>query len=146
MGLARLPRDTGGMRNYRRSAVVERCCVEENRRRAVSYVSTGLARLPRDTGGMRNYRRSAVVETPRTIATYIFAERRNSSVTRYAERNGGVPEVLHYLWPDGFPRMLTMPLTQLFSLKYFPCFIQPLFGGRFFFCTMTPGRLANLGL
>ena len=34
----------------------------KNRRRAVSYVSTGLARLPRDTGGTRNYRRSAVVE------------------------------------------------------------------------------------
>ena len=29
------PRDTGGARNYRRSAVVERCCAEENRRRAV---------------------------------------------------------------------------------------------------------------
>ena len=34
----------------------------ENRRRAVSHVSTGLACLPRDTGGMRNYRRRAVVE------------------------------------------------------------------------------------
>ena len=44
---------------------------------------------------------------PRTIATYIVAERRNFSVTRYAERNGGVPEVRHYLWPDGFPRMVT---------------------------------------
>ena len=28
-GLACLPRDTGGMRNYRRRAVVERCCGEE---------------------------------------------------------------------------------------------------------------------
>ena len=27
-GLACLPRDTGGMRNYRRRAVVERCCAE----------------------------------------------------------------------------------------------------------------------
>ena len=71
----------------------------KNRRRAVSYVSTGLARLPRDTGGTRNYRRSAVVETPRTIATYIVAERRNFSVTRYAERSGGVPEVRHYACP-----------------------------------------------
>ena len=61
------------------------------------------------------------LETPRTIATpNIVAERRHSSVTRYAERNGCVPEVRHYLWPDGFPRMVTMPLTQLFSLKYFP--------------------------
>ena len=34
----------------------------KNRRRAVSYVSTGLACLPRDTGGARNYRRRAVVE------------------------------------------------------------------------------------
>ena len=36
-------------RENRRRTVVERCYVEENRRRAVSYVSTGLARLPRDT-------------------------------------------------------------------------------------------------
>ena len=63
------PRDTGGARNYRRSAVVERCCAEENRRRAVSYVSTGLARLPRDTGGARNYRRSAVVERGSRMVT-----------------------------------------------------------------------------
>ena len=61
-GLARLPRDTSGTRNYRRSAVVERCCVEENRRRAVSYVSTGLARLPRDANASPIYRRRAVVE------------------------------------------------------------------------------------
>ena len=37
-----------------------------------------------------------------------------------AERSGCLPEVRHYLWPDGFPRMVTMPLTQPFSLKYFP--------------------------
>ena len=36
--------------------------IAKNRRRAVSYVSTGLARLHRDTGGTRNYRRRAVVE------------------------------------------------------------------------------------
>ena len=36
--------------------------IGENRRRAVSHVSTGLTCLPRDTGGMRNYRRRAVVE------------------------------------------------------------------------------------
>ena len=30
-------------------------------------------------------------------------------------RAGGSP----LLGPDGFPRMVTMPLTQLFSLKYF---------------------------
>ena len=61
-GLVRLPRDTSGTRNYRRRAVVERCCAEGNRRSAVLYVSTGLARLPRDTSGTRNYRRRAVVE------------------------------------------------------------------------------------
>ena len=47
-----------------------------------------------------------------TIATYIVAERRHFSVTRYAERSGcvpgfcasfksRVPEVRHYLWRDG---------------------------------------------
>ena len=36
-------------------------CIAQNRRSAVSYVSTGLARLPRDTSGTRNYRRRAVV-------------------------------------------------------------------------------------
>ena len=46
------------------------------------------------------------------IATYIVAERRHFSVTRYAERSGcvpgfcasfksRVPEVRHYLWRDG---------------------------------------------
>ena len=49
-------------RENRRRTVVERCYVEENRRRAVSYVSTGLARLPRDIDSARNYRRRAVVE------------------------------------------------------------------------------------
>ena len=34
----------------------------KNRRRAVSYVSTGLACLPRDTNASRIYRRRAVVE------------------------------------------------------------------------------------
>ena len=42
----------------------QRAVHRKNRRRAVSYVSTGLARLPRDTSGARNYRRSAVVEKP----------------------------------------------------------------------------------
>ena len=61
----------------------------KNRRRAVSYVSTGLARLPRDIDSARNYRRRAVVEIPsphrhRRGATAL-------SVTRYAERSGCVP-------------------------------------------------------
>ena len=37
-----------------RHAPMARCiAIAKNRRRAVSYVSTGLARLPRDTGGTR---------------------------------------------------------------------------------------------
>ncbi len=57
----------GAMRKNRphhRFAPTARC--EKNRRRAVSYVSTGLACLPRDTNNIRNYRRRAVVYvTPR---------------------------------------------------------------------------------
>ena len=60
----------------------------ENRRRAVSHVSTGLACLPRDTGGMRNYRRRAVVERC-------------------------CWKVRHCLWSNGFSRMVAIPLTQL---------------------------------
>ena len=102
-------------------------CIAQNRRRAVSYVSTGLARLPRDTNpfastaeerfhtlargwlaypvtpihsqlppksGCRKMLRGG--KPPKsgcrnTIATYIVAERRHFSVTRYAERSGCVP-------------------------------------------------------
>ena len=104
-GLVRLPRDTSGTRNYRRRAVVERCCAEGNRRSAVLYVSTGLARLPRDT-----YRRRAVVEMPsphrhRRGATALFrnpvrgAKRMRAGILRsFSSR---VPEVRHYLWRDG---------------------------------------------
>ena len=53
-----------GNRPHHRFAPTARC--EKNRRRAVSYVSTGLACLPRDTNNIRNYRRRAVVYvTPR---------------------------------------------------------------------------------
>ena len=91
-------------RENRRRTVVERCYVEENRRRAVSYVSTGLACLPRDTGGMRNYRRRAVVEIPsphrhRRGATALFrnpvrgAKRMRAEILRILliSRAGGTP-------------------------------------------------------
>ena len=103
-GLACLPCDTGGARNYRRRAVVERCCAEGNRRSAVLYVSTGLASQPRDTGGTRNYRRRAVVEIPsphrhRRGATALFrnpvrgAKRMRAGILRILliSRAGGTP-------------------------------------------------------
>ena len=98
-GLVRLPRDTSGTRNYRRRAVVERCCAEGNRRSAVLYVSTGLARLPRDT-----YRRRAVVEMPsphrhRRGATALF---RNP--VRGAKRmRAGILRILHFSRAGGTP-------------------------------------------
>ena len=116
------PRDTGGARNYRRSAVVERCCVEENRRRAVVYVSTGLARLPRDTDGTRNYRRRAVVEIPsphrhRRGATALF---RNP--VRGAKRmRAGILRILLISRAGGTPLPMAGRLTQLakiFSVIY----------------------------
>ena len=79
-------------------------CIAQNRRSAVSYVSTGLARLPRDTGGTRNYRRSAVVEMPsphrhRRGATALFrnpirgAKRMRAGILRILQisRAGGTP-------------------------------------------------------
>ena len=117
--MACLPRDTSGTRNYRRRAVVERGCVEENRRSAVSYVSTGLARLPRDTGGTRNYRRSAVVEIPsphrhRRGATALF---RNP--VRGAKRmRAGILRILQISRAGGTPLLVAGRLTQL--AKIFP--------------------------
>ena len=90
----------------------QRAVHRKNRRSAVSYVSTGLARLPRDTSGTRNYRRRVVVEMPRTIATYIVAERRHFSVTRYAER------ILPISRAGGTPLPMAGRLTQL--AKIFP--------------------------
>ena len=76
----------------------------KNRRRAVSYVSTGLVRLPRDTDGTRNYRRRAVVEMPsphrhRRGATAFFrnlvrgAKRMRAGILRILQisRAGGTP-------------------------------------------------------
>ena len=113
-GLVRLPRDTSGTRNYRRRAVVERCCAEGNRRSAVLYVSTGLARLPRDT-----YRRRAVVEMPsphrhRRGATALF---RNP--VRGAKRmRAGILRILPISRAGGTPLPMAGRLTQL--AKIFP--------------------------
>ena len=76
----------------------------ENRRRAVSYASTGLARLPRDIDSARNYRRRAVVEIPsphrhRRGATALFrnpvrgAKRMRAEILRILliSRAGGTP-------------------------------------------------------
>ena len=103
----------------RRSAVVERCCAEENRRRAVLYVSTGLVRLPRDTDGTRNYRRRAVVEMPlphrhRRGATALF---RNP--VRGAKRmRAGILRILPISRAGGTPLPMAGRLTQL--AKIFP--------------------------
>ena len=78
----------------------QRAVHRKNRRRAVSYASTGLARLPRDTGGARNYRRRAVVEIPsphrhRRGATALFrnpvrgAHPSHLACRRYATTYGG---------------------------------------------------------
>ena len=81
----------------------QRAVHRKNRRRAVSYVSTGLARLPRDTGGTRNYRRRAVVEMPsphrhRRGATALFrnpvrgAHPSLLACRRYATTYGGTAD------------------------------------------------------
>ena len=87
----------GAMRKNRRRAVASviglrqrRSAMHrhgENRRRAVSYVSTGLACLPRDANASPIYRRRAVVETSSLGLHSLVAERRHSSVTRYAKRS-----------------------------------------------------------
>ena len=59
----------------------------KNRRRAVSYVSTGLACLPRDNNASPIYRRRAVVQTSSLGLHSLVAERRHTSVTRYAKRS-----------------------------------------------------------
>ena len=94
-------------------------CIAKNRRRAVSYVSTGLARLPRDTGGTRNYRRRAVVEIPsphrhRRGATALF---RNP--VRGAKRmRAGILRILLFSRAGGTPLPMAGRLTQL--AKIFP--------------------------
>ena len=44
--LARLPRDTSGTRNYRRSAVVERCCVEKTAEERFHTLARGWLAYP----------------------------------------------------------------------------------------------------
>ena len=100
----------------------QRAVHRKNRRRAVSYASTGLARLPRDTGGARNYRRRAVVEIPsphrhRRGATALFrnpvreAKRMRAGILRSFKSR--VPEVRHHLWRDG-----CLNLLKLLSVMY----------------------------
>ena len=73
-------------RPHHRFAPTARC--GKNRRRAVSYVSTGLACLPRDTNASPIYRRRAVVYVNTSLGLHsLVAERRHSSVTRYAKRS-----------------------------------------------------------
>ena len=94
-------------------------CIAKNRRRAVSYVSTGLARLPRDTGGTRNYRRRAVVEMPsphrhRRGATALF---RNP--VRGAKRmRAGILRILLISRAGGTPLPMAGRLTQLAKIIF----------------------------
>ena len=91
----------------------------KNRRRAVSYASTGLARLPRDIDSARNYRRRAVVEIPsphrhRRGATALF---RNP--VRGAKRmRAGILRILPISRAGGTPLPMAGRLTQL--AKIFP--------------------------
>ena len=88
----------------------------KNRRRAVSYVSTGLACLPRDTNASPIYRRRAVVETSSLGLHSLVAERRHSSVTRYAKRSVACRDSpLHQPLRAGgtpLPRLRRLPLTS----------------------------------
>ena len=94
-------------------------CIAQNRRRAVSYASTGLARLPRDIDSARNYRRRAVVEIPsphrhRRGATALF---RNP--VRGAKRmRAGILRILPISRAGGTPLPIAGRLTQL--AKIFP--------------------------
>ena len=94
-------------------------CIAQNRRSAVSYVSTVLACLPRDTSGARNYRLRAVVEIPsphrhRRGATALF---RNP--VRGAKRmRAGILRILPISRAGGTPLLVAGRLTQL--AKIFP--------------------------
>ena len=104
----------------------------ENRRRAVSYASTGLARLPRDTGGARNYRRRAVVEMPsphrhRRGATALFrnpvrgAKRMRAGILRILliSRAVGTPLLVAGRLPtDGYDAADSTFLAKIFSVIY----------------------------
>ena len=73
-GLACLPRDNNASPIYRR--------------RAVSYVSTGLACLPRDTNARASTAEERLYKRQHMVGLHsLVAERRHSSVTRYAKRS-----------------------------------------------------------
>ena len=79
---------TGGCLHHRIAPTAQYTAMRKNRRRAVSYVSTGLACLPRDTNASPIYRRRAVVYVNTSLGLHsLVAERRHSSVTRYAKRS-----------------------------------------------------------
>ena len=60
----------------------------KNRRRAVSYVSTGLACLPRDTNARASTAEERLYKRQHMVGLRsLVAERRHSSVTRYAKRS-----------------------------------------------------------
>ena len=91
----------------------------KNRRRAVSYASTGLARLPRDIDSACNYRRRAVVEIPsphrhRRGATALF---RNP--VRGAKRmRAGILRILLISRAGGTPLPVAGRLTQLAKIIF----------------------------
>ena len=73
-GLACLPRDNNASPIYRR--------------RAVSYVSTGLACLPRDNNARASTAEERLYKRQHMVGLHsLVAERRHSSVTRYAKRS-----------------------------------------------------------
>ncbi len=117
----------------------------KNRRRAVSYVSTGLACLPRDTGGARYYRRRAVVEIPsphrhRRGATALF---RNP--VRGAKRmRAGILHILPLSRAGGTPLPMAGRLTQLAKIYSLDLYNRSLAVDSS--SATDPGRLANLGL
>ena len=72
--MACLPRDNNGSPIYRR--------------RAVSYVSTGLACLPRDNNARASTAEERLYKRQHMVGLHsLVAERRHSSVTRYAKRS-----------------------------------------------------------
>ena len=91
----------------------------KNRRRAVSYASTGLACLPRDTGGTRNYRRRAVVEMPsphrhRRGATALF----RNPVHGAKWMRAGILRILPISRAGGTPLPMAGRLTQLAKIIF----------------------------
>ena len=78
---------------------IARC--EKNRRRAVSYVSTGLACLPRDTNASHIYRRRAVVYVIPRFANNLY--NRSSAVDSFFYNQ---PQVGKPTWGYNYPTVL----------------------------------------